>query len=266
MKVVYASDLHGDLDRYRALMALANAEDAAALILGGDIFPGGSVARVDLAFATGPFAEIAAKGGLPIHLIAGNSDWPAAIHQAERFRYVHGLSLEPLTLGGVVLQGYPIVPPTKFRRKDFERRDRSSDAIVPDGEVFISDPQGLVFEVEPDYLQKRPSIEEEFIPTGGHAAIWVTHTPPHGGLLDVTRAGVHAGSRALRAAIEQAQPILTLHGHIHEAPQMSGGWAELIGHTVCVNAGASAGLSAVVFDTEDPMETLRHTEYGRLVH
>jgi Icc-related predicted phosphoesterase len=44
---------------------------------------------------------------------------------------------------------------------------------------------------------------------------------------------VHAGSTAVRAAIEKHQPLLGLHGHIHE----SKGFVR-IGRTVCLNPGS----------------------------
>jgi len=44
---------------------------------------------------------------------------------------------------------------------------------------------------------------------------------------------VHVGSTAVRAAIEQFQPLLGLHGHIHE----SKGFSQL-GRTLCVNPGS----------------------------
>lgn len=45
-----------------------------------------------------------------------------------------------------------------------------------------------------------------------------------------------AGSRAVRAAVEQHQPLLGLHGHIHESPG-----AVKIGRTLCVNPGSEYG-------------------------
>lgn len=78
--------------------------------------------------------------------------------------------------------------------------------------------------------------------------IYNIHVPPHGTALDkcpklddnlkvVMDMGnpvqMHAGSTALREAIEQHQPLLSLHGHIHE----SRGNVKL-GRTVCVNPGS----------------------------
>ena len=58
-----------------------------------------------------------------------------------------------------------------------------------------------------------------------------------------------AGSTAVRAAIEKYQPLLGLHGHIHE----SKGFVS-IGRTLCINPGSeySEGiLRGVIVDLED---------------
>ena len=44
---------------------------------------------------------------------------------------------------------------------------------------------------------------------------------------------IHVGSSAVRAAIEQHQPVLGLHGHVHESPG-----EEKIGRTLCLNPGS----------------------------
>ena len=44
------------------------------------------------------------------------------------------------------------------------------------------------------------------------------------------------GSKAVRAAIEQYQPLVSLHGHVHE----SRGVARL-GRTTCINPGSEYG-------------------------
>jgi hypothetical protein len=47
---------------------------------------------------------------------------------------------------------------------------------------------------------------------------------------------IHAGSLAVRQAIEKYQPLLGLHGHIHE----SRGFVK-IGRTLCINPGSEYG-------------------------
>ncbi len=53
--------------------------------------------------------------------------------------------------------------------------------------------------------------------------------PKHGG-----RSIVPVGSKAVREAIEEGQPALSLHGHIHEAKGNT-----RIGRTLCINPGSS---------------------------
>jgi Icc-related predicted phosphoesterase len=80
-------------------------------------------------------------------------------------------------------------------------------------------------------------------------SIFNFHCPPYGTELDIaplvdeefkyiTRAGEgfvfdHVGSKAVREAIEKYQPLLGLHGHIHESRGVS-----KIGRTLCLNPGS----------------------------
>ncbi len=79
-------------------------------------------------------------------------------------------------------------------------------------------------------------------------AIFCLHCPPMDSELDVApkldenlrpvvqRGGMvmaHVGSKAVRDCIEKYQPLLGLHGHIHESKG-----AQKIGRTLCMNAGS----------------------------
>lgn len=85
----------------------------------------------------------------------------------------------------------------------------------------------------------------------GQPTIFNLHDPPHGSGLDlalkltadlrVESGGGQplvepVGSTAVRAAIERVQPILSLHGHIHESKA-----AGKIGRTVLINPGSTYG-------------------------
>jgi hypothetical protein len=61
----------------------------------------------------------------------------------------------------------------------------------------------------------------------------VVHFPPHGTKLDEFAPGKHAGSPALRAWVERAQPKYLFCGHIHE----TAGLTERLGNTQCINVG-----------------------------
>jgi hypothetical protein len=73
--------------------------------------------------------------------------------------------------------------------------------------------------------------------------------------------GSRAGSRALRDWIARRRPRLALHGHVHEAPDTLGGWAEHTHDTTYVNPGAFGenGPQAVVGELRGTDLSLRHT-------
>jgi Icc-related predicted phosphoesterase len=84
--------------------------------------------------------------------------------------------------------------------------------------------------------------------------IYVIHAPPYNTKLDIITTGVHVGSKSVREFIEKEQPCLTLHGHIHESPKMSGSYKDTIRTTVCINVGSSfpeVKLNCVVIDIDD---------------
>jgi len=57
------------------------------------------------------------------------------------------------------------------------------------------------------------------------------------------------GSIAVRRFIEARQPLLTLHGHVHESVRLSGSWRDRIGLTQCFSAAHDgADLALVRFD------------------
>jgi len=78
-------------------------------------------------------------------------------------------------------------------------------------------------------------------------AVFTLHAPPYGTGLDlapalddlkvVTKGGhtvlVPVGSTAVRKTIEDFQPLLALHGHVHESRG-----TKMIGRTLCINAGS----------------------------
>jgi Icc-related predicted phosphoesterase len=99
-------------------------------------------------------------------------------------------------------------------------------------------------------------------------AILLLHTPPYQTALDRTGLDgktvdgvpldVHVGSIAVRRFIEKRQPLLTLHGHIHESARLTGSWKDLIGKTWIFSAAHDGPeLALVRFDTEIPEQAMR---------
>jgi Icc-related predicted phosphoesterase len=120
------------------------------------------------------------------------------------------------------------------------------------------------------FLRGRGTIEEDLDrlvkPLDPKRTIYIMHSPPFGTKLDIIQGGHSAGSRSISSFIRKVQPLLTLHGHLHEAPELSGTYMERIGKTLSINPGQSIGpgkepskLRAVAFEMERIDETLIHT-------
>jgi uncharacterized protein len=102
-----------------------------------------------------------------------------------------------------------------------------------------------------------------------HRAIFNFHAPPYGSNLDSApqlnpdmtyvaggRALVPVGSHAVRDAITEYGPVLSLHGHIHE-----GRGAVKIGRTLAVNPGSSyedGVLQAAIVDLDSKKGEVKH--------
>jgi uncharacterized protein len=115
---------------------------------------------------------------------------------------------------------------------------------------------------EEELLETFEKLREDLEP--GEPAIFNLHVPPYDSTLDmapeltedlrvVARGGeanmIPVGSTAVREFIERHQPILSLHGHIHESRG-----AINIGETVAINPGSTYGegvLDGAVVDIED---------------
>ena len=126
------------------------------------------------------------------------------------------------------------IPPTPFLLKDWERYDISR--YVPAGSV--SPEEGIRTVAVEENVIKWSTIQNELGALVGNdaldRAILLFHAPPSdtpldraaldGQMYEQVPIDVHVGSIAVRRFIEQRQPLLTLHGHVHEAARMTGEW------------------------------------------
>lgn len=282
MKFVYATDIHGDTAALERLTGLACRESAEVVLLGGDLFVYSRSSAPQLAFAEGPllrFLECMRSRGIQVITVFGNVDLHASVRAVREFEadgLIRCLDLTSYRMVSrigpdVTLVGYSYVPPTPARLKENERRDLASDRYGYDGPLpfFVSsdDPESTWVQAPTSYLDDLPSIEENLgeIPEVEGPLVLVAHSPPRD-VVDRSVLGVNVGSVAVRRWIERRQPVLSLHGHIHEAAEMSGRWAERLGNTICVNPGAAGdkGLQAVVGDLGNLPGLLHHTVHERL--
>ena len=277
----FASDLHGSEERYEKLFSMVASERPVAVFLGGDLLPAAGLASSGAGsgdfvddFLVREFEGIRESLGTAypsVFLILGNDDprseEAAVIAAAERglWEYVHD---RRASLGGRPVYGYAYVPPTPFLLKDWERYDVSR--YVDPGAV--SPEEGWRTVPVPERERRLSTILDDLARLAGDEdlsdAIFLFHSPPYGTKLDraaldgrsVDHAplDVHVGSIAIHRFIEERQPLLTLHGHVHESAQLTGSWRDAIGSTVMLG-GAHHGpeLALVRFDPDDPAKAER---------
>jgi Icc-related predicted phosphoesterase len=281
MRLAYTADLHGDIESYRALLAFAAASGAGAAIVGGDLLPH-TAHRQDAIRRQRAFVEQSLRPLLErfstqhpavhVFLLPGNDDWAAAVAALDQLvadGLAHTLHEQIYPLDDQTwLAGYACVPLTPFSIKDYERRDDGPLPPLSFAIAFASS-SGVVEPVTAAEIERLPSIAEALDALAQQSdprrTVYVCHTPPAETPLDLMPRGRHVGSRALRAFIERRQPPLTLHGHIHEAPALSGRFACQIGQTWCVNPGHDQRrFHAVTLDTDDIAGTIEHTIFGKL--
>jgi uncharacterized protein len=280
MRLVYSADLHGDLASYEAFLDLAVKQDARAAIVGGDLLPHAirlegalEIQRAFIHERLRPLLERfhAAHPTIGIYLLPGNDDWAAAIaalDELEHDRLFFPLHERVYELGsGLRIAGYGCVPLTPFSIKDYERRDMGPLPASDFGMAYVSW-EGAIRPVGAGELADLPSIAEAMAELARQSdpgrTIYVCHTPPADTSLDQMPRNRHVGSQAVRQFIAKHTPPLTLHGHIHEAPQLSGQYAIRLGSTWSVNPGHDQRrFGAVALDTHDIEGTIEHTIFGR---
>jgi Icc-related predicted phosphoesterase len=270
----FVSDLHGQIARYEKLFIAIQREKPKAVFLGGDLLPSGVAAATPLEFSMENFIreylqpkfrrlrQNLEEAYPQVYIIFGNDD-PRSLEKDlfageanQLWIYIHQRRTD---WGGFPIYGYAYVPPTPFLLKDWERYDVSR--FVDPG--CLSPEEGWHSVRVSSEEIKFATIWNDLNNLAGDSdlskAIFLFHTPPYRSALDRAALDgkyiehvpldVHVGSIAVRRFIEARQPLITLHGHIHEAPRLTGIWKEKIGRTLtCTAAHDGPELALVRFN------------------
>jgi len=272
---LFTADLHGNFLQYERVFAEALRRKVDLLILGGDLTPKNPERRTPQHqrdfFEKELFPLIKgfkSKTTADVLLILGNDDFKSNYHFMIDHQPSIGFHLIDhtpfISKQDYYYVGYTYVPYTPFRYKDWERRDleRQTDLserkdVREDG--FISTDAELVphninksmmqYSIETDLRRITKNIPREKL-------VLVSHAPPHKTATDYTciKWGMtkfdkfcsffyppkyyqHVGSKAVKEFIEAEQPLLTLHGHIHDTVELTGKFPEKIGTSYVVSVG-----------------------------
>ncbi len=274
----FVSDIHGSVERYESLFAAVGDERPDAVFLGGDLLPSGMLRASPFDGSHEDFVgqflatrleemKLALGADYPrVFVILGNDDprfeESAILGAAARgvWEYIHS---RRVVLEGFAVYGYACVPPSPFLLKDWERYDVSR--YVDPG--CVSPEEGArsipISESEARYSTIQKDLTQLTADDSLENAVFLFHTPPYktkldraaldGKMIDHVPLDVHVGSIAVQRFIEERQPLLTLHGHIHESAGITGEWRDRIGRTHLFSAAHDGPeLALVRFDLEDP--------------
>ncbi|MBI2583739.1 MAG: metallophosphoesterase [Candidatus Aenigmarchaeota archaeon] len=267
MLLIYSSDLHGNINQYRKLFDFAAERKAKAVLLGGDLSPKGpgeftieGQRKFFEKFLIPATNEFNMNFGIPVFAMMGNDDWAANESLLKRagveFHLMHN---KVEKLDGISIAGYPFVPVTPFGIKDWEKwdtleQDRSDVRL--DG--FISR-NGELQRFRFGEPSEKDTIEHDMKGLAKLSepakTVYMMHSPPFNTNLDMISSRAHVGSVAIRNFIEKNQPLITLHGHIHETVEMSGDFVEKMGRTICASSGnfpENEKMAVLAFDPHEP--------------
>ena len=274
---LFASDIHGKIERYQSLFAAILEKRPDAVFLGGDLLPPAIASMAKSTnfiedfigtYLVGQFAaiqEILGEKYPEIFVIMGNDDGryeEHAIFSGERAGLWHYAHNRKFSYRGYDIYGYAYIPPTPFLLKDWERYDVS--IYVDPG--CVSPEQGVrtigVSEYDVKYMTIAEDLDSLTIGDNLDRAVFLFHAPPYntkldlaalaGKMIDHVPLDPHVGSIAIRRFIESRQPFLTLHGHVHESASLTGCWQDRIGNTLLFSAAHDGPeLSLIEFQLEN---------------
>jgi Icc-related predicted phosphoesterase len=259
MLCFFVTDLHGREDRYSGLFKAAESERPDAVFLGGDLFPRHTdIVQFMEKELFQRIRDLSVK--TEFFVIMGNDDRRALEHlfiDADDEGILRYVNMKKVPFGDLFVRGYSFVPPSPFRLKDWEKRD------IPGKVPYLSiPPEDGVTTVHRDREELMlSSISEDLASIADDPdldrTLFLFHAPPYNTCLDKVGYEApgfdpHVGSGSIRRFIDEAQPPLTLHGHIHESISLTGCWKERIGRTLVMgSAHEGDGLSLVRFDPLD---------------
>lgn len=279
MKILATSDLHQMINKWKLLVETCKKDKFDVVVVAGDLLPR-DIAHEQLPFIKHikKYATKVREQGAKLVLILGNDDNQLMIPEMEKghdeglWYYIPEKVVE---IDGYEFAAMPYVPDYPFGYKFWCRAESKENLRIDPiqfGDPLLIDPRTKDFIIIPDYksyLNNHKSIWNSLVETSAKIkdiskSIWVIHSPPANMGLDVCARGVRVGSNSVFKFIDQYQPLLTIHGHIHESPQYSKKWSHQWGKTTCIQGGQiDFDLNYSTIEIEQGKITkMEHSKYG----
>jgi len=253
MRFIYSSDIHGDEEKYEKLLQVALKGNYNNIVLGGDLLPKINITyELQKGFVNGYLKEYFKKlqeKNINCLCILGNDDFEPVDKDFDNlcssFPNVFNIDKSQHSIEDCSFIGLSTVLDHPFGRKNnvaiekgFEiQKQLGQPQMLINGQIyFIDDWENFAKR----HLRNMEDILKELPePESGKKCIYVFHMPPQNLNLGITGRGLSVGSMAIYKFLEKKQPFMSLHGHIHESPGMSGIWQAKLGNTTVIQGGQS---------------------------
>jgi len=272
MKILYTTDLHGNMWKYKQLKVAASEQKPDIIINGGDMMPTddhnimnqGKFIETQLAEQMKYFGD----QGIYYLCLPGNHDLPIfdSLFEETCKKYPNAFFLDnrKIKIKDYEFIGMGLIVDFPFDWKDRCRMDdKNYTPMEPFEKAVIS--EGTAMKEIKDwvgYIKKLATIEDELKklvrPDNMANTIYVMHMPPSKIGLGFCDSDLEDGSNAIYEFLKLNQPKMSLHGHVHGSPEISGKWHNSVGKTVCIQPGQTEGFIYAVIN----LDTM---EYNRFV-
>jgi len=269
MRFIYACDIHGDTNKYEKLFQKAKEENIEYIVFGGDLLPKRGIrVIIQPEFIKGFLNEYFKKlndNNIKCILIPGNDDlekFDIQINElCKRYTNIYNIDNKRVDIENVSFIGLSKVLDHPFGSKNrvlVEENLKMQPQLSKD--IYINKDTAIITIEEwekyrqtnidkmEDILSNLPEVDKE------KKTIYVFHNPPYGVGLDVCANGLQVGSKAIMKFLEDSNSYMSLHGHIHESPRISGIWYNELGKTICIQPGQTElgerKCYYVIIDTE----------------
>lgn len=269
MKFIYACDIHGDTNKYEKLFQKAKEENIDYIVLGGDLLPKRGFRVIIQPEFIKEYLEDYFKrlneSNIKCILIPGNDDlekFDIQINElCKKCPNIYNIDNQKLDIEDVSFIGLSKVLDHPFGSKNrvvIEENLKMQPQLSED--IYIKkDTAVITIEEWEKYretdIEKMEDILVNLLKVDkNRKTIYVFHNPPYGVGLDVCANGLQVGSKAITNFLENSNSYMSLHGHIHESPRISGLWYNELGKTICIQPGQTElgekECYYVIIDTE----------------
>lgn len=280
MRLMVLADPHQTDTKWDLLVKDVQKHEPDVVAVAGDLLPksNGILGQLSFKPELRRYAGLIKEAGAELVFILGNDDNRLFIEEMEkgdREGLWHYVADRVKKVKGYDFCGCPWIRDYPFGHKYWVAAESPDDVyICPfqiSSPVVINDNNELenIHDFK-EYLVNKPSIKESLEKMAEQvddmsSSIWLIHCPPVKLEFDLCGSGDRVGSPAIYDFLAEKQPLLSVHGHIHEAPEVNGQiWAAKIGETVCVQAGQpDEGIHYVMVELTDEGEVkgLNHSVY-----